>query len=116
MIEMIEMIDDAAGKLWKFLDENGPSSVTKIATETGINKNDNVSERPFISNISLSSLESWMRQKENDAEYKQEMVIARKHVRGAQPHVAQVATLDNRQLFRFRHAVTERLPDDEHGC
>ncbi|PPD44916.1 MAG: hypothetical protein CTY16_11175 [Methylobacter sp.] len=37
---MIEIIGDAAGKLWKYLDENGPSSVTKIATETGINKND----------------------------------------------------------------------------
>jgi len=37
---MTETIGDAAGKVWTFLSENGPSSVNKIATETGINKND----------------------------------------------------------------------------
>jgi predicted transcriptional regulator len=37
---MIEVIDEAAGKVWQYLDKNGSSSVTKIATETGINKND----------------------------------------------------------------------------
>ena len=37
---MIDVIGEAAGTIWKYLDENGPSSVTKIATETGINKND----------------------------------------------------------------------------
>ncbi|MFA5985245.1 MAG: winged helix-turn-helix domain-containing protein [Methylococcaceae bacterium] len=33
-------IGDAAGKVWQFLEKNGPSSVTKITTETGLNKND----------------------------------------------------------------------------
>jgi len=37
---MTETIGEAAGKVWSFLSENGPSSVNKIATETGINKND----------------------------------------------------------------------------
>lgn len=37
---MIEAIGEAAGAVWKYLDENGASSVTKISTETGINKND----------------------------------------------------------------------------
>lgn len=37
---MIDVIGEAAGKVWKFLDDNGPASVTKIATETGVNKND----------------------------------------------------------------------------
>jgi Winged helix-turn-helix domain (DUF2582) len=33
-------IGTAAGKIWQFLDKNGPSSVTKISTETGVGKND----------------------------------------------------------------------------
>jgi len=37
---MLNLIGDAAGKVWEYLDKNGPSSANKIATETGINKND----------------------------------------------------------------------------
>ncbi len=37
---MLSEIGDAAGKVWQFLDTNGPSSVTKITTETGLSKND----------------------------------------------------------------------------
>lgn len=37
---MLSEIGGAAGKVWQFLDSNGPSSVNKIATETGLNKND----------------------------------------------------------------------------
>ena len=37
---MTNTIGDAAGKIWLYLDKNGPSSVTKITTETEINKND----------------------------------------------------------------------------
>lgn len=37
---MSNMIGDAAGKIWTYLDKNGPSSVTKITNETEINKND----------------------------------------------------------------------------
>ena len=37
---MSNAISDAAGKIWQYLDKNGPSSVTKITTETEINKND----------------------------------------------------------------------------
>ena len=37
---MENTIGAAAGKVWKFLDTYGPSSSTKIANETGINKND----------------------------------------------------------------------------
>jgi len=33
-------IGDYAGKVWKFLNDNGPSSITKVATETGLSKND----------------------------------------------------------------------------
>lgn len=33
-------IGAAAGKIWKFLDENGAASATKIGKETGIGKND----------------------------------------------------------------------------
>jgi predicted HTH transcriptional regulator len=33
-------IGEAAGKIWRYLDENGPASVSKVSTETGINKND----------------------------------------------------------------------------
>lgn len=37
---MNEVIGDAAGKIWKFLNENGEASVTKITSETGISKNE----------------------------------------------------------------------------
>ena len=37
---MLNTIGDAAGKIWQFLDQNGPASVTKITNETGIGKND----------------------------------------------------------------------------
>ena len=37
---MSNTIGDAAGIVWKYLDKNGPSSVNKVTTETGINKND----------------------------------------------------------------------------
>lgn len=33
-------IGTAAGKIWKFLDKNGPVSITKLVTETGLGKND----------------------------------------------------------------------------
>lgn len=37
---MSETIGQAAGMIWNYLDANGPSSVTKITTATGLNKND----------------------------------------------------------------------------
>ncbi len=37
---MSNTIGDAAGTVWKYLDKNGPSSVNKVTTETGINKNE----------------------------------------------------------------------------
>lgn len=37
---MLNLIGESAGKVWEYLDQNGPSSVTKISTETGITKND----------------------------------------------------------------------------
>jgi transcription initiation factor IIE alpha subunit len=37
---MSETIGHAAGKIWKYLDENGAASVNKITNETGLNKND----------------------------------------------------------------------------
>lgn len=37
---MSNTIGDAAGIIWKYLETNGPSSVNKVTTETGINKND----------------------------------------------------------------------------
>jgi len=37
---MREIIGDAAGKIWHYLDENGESSVTKITNETGLGKNE----------------------------------------------------------------------------
>lgn len=37
---MSNAIGETAGKVWKYLDKNGPTSVSKITTETGINKND----------------------------------------------------------------------------
>lgn len=37
---MLNTIGDDAGKVWQYLDKNGSASVTKITTETGLNKND----------------------------------------------------------------------------
>ncbi|WP_333876576.1 winged helix-turn-helix domain-containing protein [Methylobacter sp.] len=37
---MSNTIGDAAGIIWQYLDKNGPSSVNKVTTETGINRND----------------------------------------------------------------------------
>ncbi|MFA6163129.1 MAG: winged helix-turn-helix domain-containing protein [Methylobacter sp.] len=37
---MSNSIGETAGKVWKYLDTNGPTSVSKITTETGLNKND----------------------------------------------------------------------------
>ena len=37
---MANTIGAAAGKIWKFLNKNGPTSISKVATETGITKND----------------------------------------------------------------------------
>ncbi len=37
---MMTTIGDAAGKIWNYLDKNGATSVSKIATETEINKTD----------------------------------------------------------------------------
>ena len=37
---MLNIISDAAGKVWEYLNQNGPASVTKITNETGISKND----------------------------------------------------------------------------
>lgn len=37
---MSQTIGEAAGKIWAFLDENGPSSPSKVSKETGIAKND----------------------------------------------------------------------------
>jgi predicted RNA-binding protein (virulence factor B family) len=37
---MAESIGEVAGKIWTYLNQNGPSSVNKITTETGENKND----------------------------------------------------------------------------
>lgn len=37
---MSNTIGDAAGIVWNYLNENGPSSVNKVTTETGVSKND----------------------------------------------------------------------------
>ena len=37
---MTHTIGESAGKIWQYLDKNGPSSVNKITNETGLNKND----------------------------------------------------------------------------
>ncbi len=37
---MLNSIGDAAGMVWKYLDQNKSASVSKITNETGINKND----------------------------------------------------------------------------
>jgi hypothetical protein len=33
-------IGEAAGKIWRYLDKNGATSVAKLSTETELNKND----------------------------------------------------------------------------
>lgn len=33
-------IGDAAGKIWRYLDQNGATSAAKLATETELSKND----------------------------------------------------------------------------
>lgn len=37
---MRDVIGEAAGKIWHYLDENGEASVSKITTETGLGKNE----------------------------------------------------------------------------
>lgn len=37
---MANIIGTAAGQIWHYLEKNGPASVTKITTETGLGKND----------------------------------------------------------------------------
>ena len=37
---MRDVIGDAAGQIWHYLNENGDASVSKITTETGLGKND----------------------------------------------------------------------------
>lgn len=37
---MNEEIGNIAGKIWAFLNENGPSSVNKITTDTGLSRNE----------------------------------------------------------------------------
>jgi hypothetical protein len=37
---MRDVIGDAAGKIWHYLNENGDASVSKVTTETGLGKNE----------------------------------------------------------------------------
>lgn len=37
---MSKSIGDTAGKIWEYLDKNGPTSVSKVTKETGANKNE----------------------------------------------------------------------------
>jgi predicted RNA-binding protein (virulence factor B family) len=37
---MLNTIGDAAGKIWRYLDQNGPTSVSKLTAETEISKNE----------------------------------------------------------------------------
>lgn len=37
---MSEAIGEAAGKIWQYLDTNGPTSVSKVTKETGLNRNE----------------------------------------------------------------------------
>ncbi|MCD2450898.1 winged helix-turn-helix domain-containing protein [Methylicorpusculum oleiharenae] len=37
---MVETIGQTAGKVWKFLEDNGTATVNKITNETGLSKND----------------------------------------------------------------------------
>ncbi len=40
VIKMLNLIGDAAGIVWQYLDTNGPASATKIIAETDLNKVD----------------------------------------------------------------------------
>lgn len=37
---MKNIIGTSSGKVWEFLSNNGPATITKIAAETGLGKND----------------------------------------------------------------------------
>jgi len=37
---MSDVIGEAAGTIWQYLNEHGEASVNKVTTETGLNKND----------------------------------------------------------------------------
>jgi hypothetical protein len=37
---MSNTTNEAAGIVWQYLDKNGASSVNKVTTETGLNRND----------------------------------------------------------------------------
>ena len=37
---MNDVIGDAAGKIWHYLNENGDASVSKVTAETGLGKNE----------------------------------------------------------------------------
>lgn len=37
---MIDVIGEAAGKIWQFLSEHGEASVNKVTVETELSKND----------------------------------------------------------------------------
>ncbi len=37
---MKNIIGNSAGKVWEFLDDNGPATITKVANETKLSKND----------------------------------------------------------------------------
>ncbi len=37
---MSDTIGNAAGEIWKYLDKNGATSVSKITKETGLSRND----------------------------------------------------------------------------
>ena len=37
---MRDVIGEAAGKVWHYLEENGEASVTKVTNETGLGKNE----------------------------------------------------------------------------
>ena len=37
---MSNSIGDSAGKIWEYLDKNGAASVSKVAKEAGLNKNE----------------------------------------------------------------------------
>jgi DNA-binding IclR family transcriptional regulator len=38
--ELNATVGSAAGKIWEFLDRNGEASVTRLAEETGLSRND----------------------------------------------------------------------------
>ncbi|MDO9423415.1 MAG: winged helix-turn-helix domain-containing protein [Methylobacter sp.] len=37
---MSNTINEAVGIVWQYLDKNGPSSVNKVTTESGLSRND----------------------------------------------------------------------------